>query len=265
MHKDHRSTETGTLHVHSGNLRVAVQRQGRQRSRHRPVVLVHGMLATSRYLRPTIDDLASTHLVVAPDLPGAGATPNPGPPLSIQDNAAVLHDVMSALTGPATLIGHSTGSLVATELAIRWPGLAERLVLVSPPIAPEHRSPRAAALNWARAMAHEPAGLLARSIGDVVTTNFAQSRADLRNTLAYRLEDTIHHVQCPVLVVRGDHDPLVPAPWARTIADRAVDSDYREVPGWHAVPYTAPAALTEAVLAGERPAPENEVPKRSTR
>ena len=37
-----------------------------------PIVLVHGLVVSGRYMVPLLDELASSHAVCAPDLPGFG-------------------------------------------------------------------------------------------------------------------------------------------------------------------------------------------------
>ena len=37
-----------------------------------PIVLVHGLVVSGRYMVPLLDELASSHTVYAPDLPGFG-------------------------------------------------------------------------------------------------------------------------------------------------------------------------------------------------
>lgn len=44
-----------------------------------PVVLLHGYAETSRMWRPLITQLADRRVVIAPDLRGAGGSPNPPP------------------------------------------------------------------------------------------------------------------------------------------------------------------------------------------
>lgn len=191
--------------------------------------------------------LCSTHPVIAPDLPGAGHTPNPGPPLSVADKAEVLREVITTFTTRAIVLGHSAGGQVATELAARHPGLVERLLLVSPGIAPDPHNPLTVVLRWLRAMAREPLDLLARGARDVLTTGTAKNWADFHHALTYPLGKVLGTVDSPVLVIRGRHDPLVPARWARQLADTARHGDYREIPGRHALPYTTPGPLAQAI------------------
>jgi pimeloyl-ACP methyl ester carboxylesterase len=96
-----------------------------------PVVLLHGQGGWSGMWLPVIAELVRTHRVVAPDLPGLGASEVPdGPP----DGARVLA-WLDALIGhtcpePPALVGASLGASIAARFAIAHPDRLSRLVLV---------------------------------------------------------------------------------------------------------------------------------------
>jgi pimeloyl-ACP methyl ester carboxylesterase len=96
-----------------------------------PVVLLHGQGGWSGMWLPVIADLVRTHRVVAPDLPGLGASELPdGPP----DAAAVLawldELIQRTCPTPPALVGASLGASIAARFAIAHPGRLSRLVLV---------------------------------------------------------------------------------------------------------------------------------------
>ena len=96
------------------------------------LLLVHGMGGGYENWREVIEPLARRHTVVAPDLPGHGASPPGNGDYSIGALAAGLRDLLLALGHErATLVGHSLGGGIAMQLAYQFPELAERLVLVS--------------------------------------------------------------------------------------------------------------------------------------
>jgi pimeloyl-ACP methyl ester carboxylesterase len=96
-----------------------------------PVVLLHGQGGWSGMWLPVIPDLVSTHRVVAPDLPGLGASTVPGGP---PDAARVLAwlDALIQRTcpSPPALVGASLGASIAARFAIAHPDRLSRLVLV---------------------------------------------------------------------------------------------------------------------------------------
>ncbi len=94
------------------------------------LVILHGMLGSSRNWLTAGADLASAYHVRAVDLRNHGASPH----AEEMDYGAMAADVLAWLdaqaVGPAVLLGHSMGGKVAMLLACRHPGRVERLVVV---------------------------------------------------------------------------------------------------------------------------------------
>jgi pimeloyl-ACP methyl ester carboxylesterase len=96
------------------------------------LLLIHGIAGYCENWRETIEPLARHHTVIAPDLPGHGASEAGGGDYSIGALASGLRDLLLALGHErATLVGHSLGGGVAMQLAYQFPEMIERLVLVS--------------------------------------------------------------------------------------------------------------------------------------
>jgi len=96
------------------------------------LLLVHGMGGGYENWREVIEPLARRHTVIAPDLPGHGASAPGNGDYSVGALAVGLRDLLLALGHErATLVGHSLGGGIAMQLAYQFPELAERLVLVS--------------------------------------------------------------------------------------------------------------------------------------
>ena len=96
------------------------------------LLLVHGMGGGYENWRQVIGPLARNYTVVAPDLPGHGASAPSSGDYSVGALAVGLRDLLLALGHEhATLVGHSLGGGIAMQLAYQFPELAERLVLVS--------------------------------------------------------------------------------------------------------------------------------------
>jgi len=96
------------------------------------VVLVHGMAGSSATWEPVIAGLAEHFTVVAPDLPGHGASAKPDDgDYSLGALASSVRDLMVALGHErATIVGQSLGGGVAMQFAYQFPARCERLVLV---------------------------------------------------------------------------------------------------------------------------------------
>ena len=96
------------------------------------VVLIHGMLNTSRHWRAVAERLAQTHTVIAPDLIGHGGSAGPMGDYSLGAHAAGIRDLLAGLgIDRATIVGHSLGGGVAMQFFYQFPERVERLALVS--------------------------------------------------------------------------------------------------------------------------------------
>lgn len=103
-----------------------------QGSEAKSVLLLHGLGANSDSWLLQVPALtASGFRVLAPDLRGFGRSDYPGH-ISVPDMAADVASLLKALqTGPAHAVGISMGGTVALQLALDYPDLVDRLVLVN--------------------------------------------------------------------------------------------------------------------------------------
>ena len=98
-----------------------------------PVILLHGLGATNASMLPTLRDLARTHRVIAPDLPGFGDSSKPLRSLHAAFYARWLAEFCDALDVQRPhLVGNSMGGRVAVEAGLRFPERVGRLVLLAP-------------------------------------------------------------------------------------------------------------------------------------
>ncbi len=96
------------------------------------VLLIHGMMNTSRHWRAVAEQLAATHTVIAPDLIGHGGSAGPMGDFSLGAHAAGIRDLLAGLgIDRATVVGHSLGGGVAMQFFYQFPERVERLALVS--------------------------------------------------------------------------------------------------------------------------------------
>jgi pimeloyl-ACP methyl ester carboxylesterase len=101
-----------------------------------PVVLLHGLGATSASFLPMQWDLARDHHVFALDLPGFGESDKPVRPLNPAFFARWLVAWLDAVGLPrAHLVGNSMGGRVAIEVGLTAPSRVDRLVLLAPSLA----------------------------------------------------------------------------------------------------------------------------------
>jgi len=123
-----------------------------------PLVIVHGMVNSSKHWRDVALKLAETHTVIVPDLLGHGDTAAVRGDYSIGAHAAVIRDLLSALEiESASFVGHSLGGGIAMQFFYQFPHKVERLALISSgglgqDVSPMLRGaalPGAAGLVWA--------------------------------------------------------------------------------------------------------------------
>jgi pimeloyl-ACP methyl ester carboxylesterase len=116
------ATNGVTIHVRSGGSGPAV-------------VLLHGYGETGDMWAPLAADLARDHTVVVPDLRGLGLSSKPGGGFDKKTQAEDVDGVMTALgLGPADVVAHDIGNMVAFQFAARHPERVRRLVLIDAPI-----------------------------------------------------------------------------------------------------------------------------------
>jgi pimeloyl-ACP methyl ester carboxylesterase len=226
----------GGLRVHA---RVAGDKAGAT-----PVVLVHGLGVSSRYMVPIGAELSDEFAVYAVDLPGHGRSDTPPRTLDVPALAAALAQWMDAAgLRRAALLGNSMGCQIAVELAVRHPERVERLVLVGPTVDPQARS---AIRQFARLLAStraERPSIIAIAALDYMRMGLAYFR-ELRHMLEHRTEERLPRVTVPALIVRGSRDHIVPRAWAEQAARLIPDARLATVErGGHALNYSQPLEL----------------------
>jgi pimeloyl-ACP methyl ester carboxylesterase len=102
-----------------------------------PLLCLHQTPKSGWDYEPLMPDLGRDRVVLAPDTPGYGSSDAPPEPVLIGDYADAMIRFMDDMTvtgtiapGPFDVIGYHTGSLVATDLANRYPDRVNRLILV---------------------------------------------------------------------------------------------------------------------------------------
>ena len=115
-----------------------------------PLVMLHQAPVSARQFEPVYPRLAARGIrAIGVDMPGFGMSdPTPFVPGS-EDYAKAIPAVLDALgLARASILGHHTGALVATEVALQFPARIERLILNGP--LPLEDAERAAWLEFCR-------------------------------------------------------------------------------------------------------------------
>lgn len=208
------------------------------------IVFIHGLGGSWQNWLENLLPFAADHRVVAIDLPGFGASPLPGAPISMPGYAGLVDRILGRLDiDAATVVGNSMGGLISVELALSHPSRVERLVLVSAAglSSNDMYNPRAFAtfkrlergllrvggsaarradLLSRRAQLRRaafavvadapellPPPLVAEQVKGAGKPGFMPASEAL---LTYPIRDRVSQVACPTLVVWGERDKLVP-------------------------------------------------------
>ncbi len=98
-------------------------------------LLIHGWSSSWYAMSPLIKLLSQRFRAIAIDLPGYGASPPLPERVTIPAYADILANFIERVTdGPAVLVGHSMGGMTSLTMALRYPELVERMVLIDPTI-----------------------------------------------------------------------------------------------------------------------------------
>lgn len=168
--------------------------------------------------------------VIALDLPGFGEAPEPSRNLTMERHADLVAAYLRHVgADPVVVIGHSMGSQIGAELAARHPSLVEGLVLAGPTVD-----------KAARNVAAQARYLLIDLIGERPLVIWRGAREYLRGgphlirkiraTIVHEPEDAFVRIHCPVLVLRGEDDPLATPAWCQAIIDAIPGADLAVIP-----------------------------------
>ncbi|WP_433348708.1 alpha/beta fold hydrolase [Micromonospora sp. CA-111912] len=232
-------------------LRTHTRRTADPRTGAPPVVLVHGLAVSHRYLTPLALALASTHPVYVPDLPGFGLSAHPSGAYDVTRHAEHLAAWLTAYAlPPACVLGHSFGAEVAAALAARHPGRVRALVLAGPTSDPAARTRRGLFGRWLVDTLREAPLQTPLLLRDVWDARPPRVYATLSHSVRNAIEADAARVAAPTLVIAGSRDPVAPAAWRDQLTRLVPNARTAVVPGAaHNVATTAPAEVAAAVRA----------------
>jgi pimeloyl-ACP methyl ester carboxylesterase len=96
-----------------------------------PVVLLHGYAESSHMWLPLIQQLDDRRIVIAPDLPGAGASAMPETGYDKKTMAQDIHAMVHSLGyRKVKIVGHDIGLMVAYAYAAQYPDEVESITLM---------------------------------------------------------------------------------------------------------------------------------------
>jgi pimeloyl-ACP methyl ester carboxylesterase len=203
-----------------------------------PIVFLHGLGATSSSFQPLLESLRGFRCI-RPDLPGAGRSPRPVAPLSMEALVGATLDIVRTVAGgPAHLVGHSMGTLIAQHVAAIAPEFVVSLALFGP-IGEPAEAARERLRDRARLVRRD--GMIA--VADAIAAAGLSSSTMAANPLAFAYVRESHLrqdaegfaqscealaaakradlrlVRCPTLLATGEDDPIAPRVASQGLAD----------------------------------------------
>ena len=239
-------TEPQRLDV--SGVRVAYRRKGAGE----PTLFFHGAGFTRMWL-PFLEALSGGVELIAPEHPGYGETEMPDWLDGFEDLVIHYDEFLDALELETVhLVGYSLGGWIAAEFAAFYP---KRLRSLGKPIVnPIAMSPD----QFLDLIFNDKT-----NIGDVqpdfesldeIVHQFGEAATLAR--LAWnpqydlKLERRLARVGCPSLVVRAEHDRLIPDEMAERYAELLPNSRVETIPGTgHAIAYEQPERTAAAIVA----------------
>ena len=238
------------------------------------VLLVHGFPLDHRMWEAQIAALAGSHRVLAPDLRGLGRSAGALPVVTMQrfaDDLSLLLDVKGA-RDPVVLCGLSMGGYIALEFWRRHRARVGRRVLCDTRAGAD--APEAAAARRAtaeRVLAEGPEFLADAMIPKLLSPETADRKPEVERLvrrmisespregvagaslgMAERLdgEPLLPEIDCPALLVVGEHDALTPPSLMGRMAEAMPQACLAEIASaGHLAPLENPADVHAALLA----------------
>lgn len=260
--------------VRAGPLSVRVSGAGS------PVVLLHGLVGSSRFWGGTYDALARSHALLVPDLLGFGQSDKPDVDYSAAAHADALLRALDALDveEPAVIAAHSVGCVVAVALAHAAPGRVRAIVGFGPPfyadvasarrhvggsspmarlfVLPGPAAERACRFVCAhRRVAERWSVRLNPSLPPAVAADAVHhtwpsySRTLERCLLTAEPWASLRDCPAPVRLIAGSEDPVVDLGALQQAADASATVTVERWPGNHRLPLHSPRACAAAIVA----------------
>ena len=199
----------------------------------RTFVLLHGIGMGRTIYSDLIEHLGDDAHTIAIDMPGYGAAPEPERTPTIErmaDTVAAYLRTRARTDAETVLVGHSMGTQVATEIAVRHPDLVDRLVLAAPTVNARERTASRQFLRLAEDLADESPRVLLRGGREYLRAG-PNLRRKMLAMLTHHPEDSYPRVAVPTLVLRGERDVVCPRDWCTEVVGLLPHAQSAEIDG----------------------------------
>ena len=235
----------------------------------KPLLLIHGLGSSSRDWELQLPAFQESFRVIALDLRGHGRSGKPPGPYAMDQFAGDAAQLLQTLDAfPSHILGISLGGMVAFQLALDYPSLVDRLVIVNsvPELRPRNLADRMG--YWQRLLIIRFMGM--EKMGQVLAERFftrpgqeplqeifvrrwsenhkPSYLASLKAAYGWSVRGRLGEIQAPTLVIGAERDYF---PTAEKQAYTALipNATLTVVPdSRHALPAEEPAAFNQLVL-----------------
>ena len=200
-------------------------------------------------MAPAAQILARDFPVYLPDMPGFGESDKPATQTLTQAVDSLDGWLQARGIERASFIGNSMGCQVIITLAVTYPQRVARMVLQGPSVEPNARSVDGMASRLMTNMVRErDRALNAIARTDYHTAGLPRVFKTAFWTFKDEPESKLPKVQCPVLVIRGDDDPVISQQWAERCASLPPDGRLINIPNaGHTLHFVHAGRFVEAI------------------
>ncbi|HVB23795.1 MAG TPA: alpha/beta fold hydrolase [Ktedonobacteraceae bacterium] len=216
-----------------------------------PLILVHGLAASTLWWRRNIPALARQYRVYLLDLPGFGLMRRFYYRFVLDDMADWLLAWMDAMgIARVSLIGHSMGGYICLHIAAHHPEKVRRLILVAPAGLSYKKTMLGYFFPLTLAVHYAVPSFLPILFYDALRAGPLTFVSATRDLLRTDLRNTLKSITVPTLLIWGVNDMLVPAAFAGVFRQEIANSRLLLLnKAGHVVMYDQAYAFNNAVLA----------------
>ena len=231
----------------------------------KPILILHGWGSSSKSWEKVQSYLAEKgYKVIVPDMPGFGESDPPPAPWNAEAYLNWLLDFTKSykLKAPFYLVGHSFGGGLAMKLAIEYPELIKKLILIG--------AARVATKQHRKDL-HKPFLYIIAKIGRIFSflpffetirkgfyklivreNDYARTKGVMRETIKLILQEDItsqiHKIKSPTLIVWGANDKSTPIENGYLINKKIKGSVFEALNGCgHSLNLECPEKLAEII------------------